>query len=158
MLGRSNTGFELKIKLESFHMGHAGFWKRLVAAIIDGFAVMFLAIVLRFFLGLCVLLVGLDSESKGVELILEIFGALLMPLYFILMEASSTQSTLGKLAMGIFVCDGNGNRLTIGRAALRYFSKILSALILGIGFLMAAFTENKQALHDKIANCYVMSK
>ena len=154
MLGRSNTGFELKIKLESFHMGHAGFWKRLVAAIIDGFAVMFLAIVL----GLCVLLVGLDSESKGVELILEIFGALLMPLYFILMEASSTQSTLGKLAMGIFVCDGNGNRLTIGRAALRYFSKILSALILGIGFLMAAFTENKQALHDKIANCYVMSK
>mgnify|MGYP001595435290 FL=1 len=158
MLGRSNTEFELKIKLESFYMGHAGFWKRLVAAIIDGFAVMFLAIVFGFFLGLCVLLVGLDSESKGVELISEIFGALLMPLYFILMEASSTQSTLGKLAMGIFVCDANGNRLTIGRAALRYFSKILSALILGIGFLMAAFTENKQALHDKIANCYVMSK
>jgi uncharacterized RDD family membrane protein YckC len=158
MLGGSNTEFELKIKLESFYMGHAGFWKRLVAAIIDGFAVMFLAIVFGFFLGLCVLLVGLDSESKGVELISEIFGTLLMPLYFILMEASSTQSTLGKLAMGIFVCDANGNRLTIGRAALRYFSKILSTLILGIGFLMAAFTENKQALHDKIANCYVMSK
>jgi len=158
MLGGSNTEFEFKIKLESFYMGHAGFWKRLVAAIIDGFAVMFLAIVFGFFLGLCVLLVGLDSESKGVELISEIFGTLLMPLYFILMEASSTQSTLGKLAMGIFVCDANGNRLTIGRAALRYFSKILSALILGIGFLMAAFTENKQALHDKIANCYVMSK
>lgn len=139
-------------------MEHAGFWKRLVATIIDGFAVMFLALVLGLFLGLCVFLVGLDLESKGVGLILEIFGALLGPLYFILMEASSTQSTLGKLAMGIFVCDANGNRLTIGRAALRYFSKILSALILGIGFLMAAFTENKQALHDKIAKCYVMSK
>ena len=139
-------------------MGHAGFWKRLVATIIDGFAVMFLAIVLGLFLGLCVFLVGLDLESKGVGLILDIFGTLLGPLYFILMEASSTQSTLGKLAMGIFVCDANGNRLTIGRAALRYFSKILSALILGIGFLMAAFTENKQALHDKIAKCYVMSK
>jgi uncharacterized RDD family membrane protein YckC len=139
-------------------MEHAGFWKRLVATIIDGFAVMFLALVLGLFLGLCVFLVGLDLESKGVGLILEIFGTLLGPLYFILMEASSTQSTLGKLAMGIFVCDANGNRLTIGRAALRYFSKILSALILGIGFLMAAFTENKQALHDKIANCYVMSK
>ena len=74
------------------------------------------------------------------------------------MEASSIQSTLGNLALGIFVCDGNWNRLKIGRAALRYFSKIFSALILGIGFLMAAFTENKQALHDKIANCYVMSK
>ncbi len=72
--------------------------------------------------------------------------------------SSSTQSTLGKLAMGIFVGDANGNRLTIGRAALRYFGKILSALILGIGFLMAAFTENKQALHDKLANCYVMNK
>ena len=119
MLGGSNTEFEFKIKLESFYMGHAGFWKRLVAAIIDGFAVMFLAIVFGLFLGLCVLLVGLDSESKGVELISEIFGTLLMPLYFILMEASSTQSTLGKLAMGIFVCDANGNRLTIGRAAGR---------------------------------------
>ena len=139
-------------------MEHAGFWKRLVATIIDGFAVMFLALVLGLFLGLCVFLVGLDLESKGVGLILDIFGTLLGPLYFILMEASSTQSTLGKLAMGIFVCDANGNRLTIGRAALRYFSKILSALILGIGFLMAAFTENKQALHDKITNCYVMSK
>jgi len=139
-------------------MEHAGFWKRLVATIIDGFAVMFLALVLGLFLGLCVFLVGLDLESKGVGLILDIFGTLLGPLYFILMEASSTQSTLGKLAMGIFVCDANGNRLTIGRAALRYFSKILSALILGIGFLMAAFTENKQALHDKIAKCYVMSK
>ncbi len=148
----------LKLKLESFHMEHAGFWKRLVAIIIDTLALTLFGILFALFLAFCAHFLGIAFESKGVELMLEIFGALLGPLYFILMEASSTQSTLGKLAMGIFVGDANGNRLTIGRAALRYFGKILSALILGIGFLMAAFTENKQALHDKLANCYVMNK
>ena len=77
-------------------------------------------------------------------------------LYFALMESSSKQATLGKMALGIRVTDVNGNRIGFGRATGRHFAKILSGLILGIGFLMAAFTEKKQALHDMIAGTLVV--
>jgi uncharacterized RDD family membrane protein YckC len=77
-------------------------------------------------------------------------------LYYALMESSAKQATLGKMAIGIVVTDLDGHRISFGRATGRYFGKILSGLILGIGFLMAAFTEKKQALHDILASTLVV--
>jgi uncharacterized RDD family membrane protein YckC len=77
-------------------------------------------------------------------------------LYSALMERSSKQATLGKMALGIRVTDLDGNRIGFGKATGRYFAKILSALILGIGFLMVAFTQRKQGLHDMLAGTLVM--
>ena len=72
------------------------------------------------------------------------------------MESSAKQATVGKMALGIIVTDLDGRRIGFGRATGRYFAKILSALTLGIGFLMAGFTERKQALHDMVASCLVV--
>ncbi len=58
--------------------------------------------------------------------------------------------------MGIVVIGLDGQRISFLRATGRYFAKILSALILFIGFLMVAFTARKQALHDIIANTLVV--
>lgn len=77
-------------------------------------------------------------------------------MYYALMESSSYQGTLGKRALGLKVTDLGRARITFGSATIRYFSKILSALMLHIGFIMAAFTEKKQALHDIIASCLVI--
>jgi uncharacterized RDD family membrane protein YckC len=74
------------------------------------------------------------------------------------MESSSKQATLGKLALGIVVTDLNGNRISFGRATGRYFGKIVSGMIFAIGYIMAGFTEKKQALHDMIASCLVVLK
>jgi uncharacterized RDD family membrane protein YckC len=60
------------------------------------------------------------------------------------------------MALGIIVTDLEGRRIGFGRATGRYFAKILSALILGIGFLMVAFTQRKQGLHDMIAGTLVV--
>jgi uncharacterized RDD family membrane protein YckC len=80
------------------------------------------------------------------------FLGLVIPwLYDALMLSSETQATLGKMALGITVTDMDGRRLTFGRATGRHFAKILSALLLCIGFVMAAFTAKKQALHDMLA-------
>src|SRR5262249_38185103 len=78
-------------------------------------------------------------------------------LYFALLEASSRQATLGKLALSIRVSDLEGRRIGTGRAALRYVAKIPSAAILFIGFVMAGLTARKQALHDLIAGCLVVN-
>ena len=52
----------------------------------------------------------------------------------------------------------DGNRIYFGRANGRYWGKIISGLILGIGYIMAGFTEKKQALHDMMAGCLVVKK
>ena len=76
-------------------------------------------------------------------------------LYFALMESSSKGATLGKMAIGIRVTDLQGRRISFGRATGRYFAKLFSSMIFGIGYLMAAFTQQKQALHDMVAGCLV---
>jgi len=121
---------------------YAGFWKRLAAYIIDG------------------LIVGAASSilfviSWGVFTpVLFVVGWL----YFALMESSEKQATLGKMALGIIVTDMEGKRISFGKATGRYFAKILSAIILYIGFLMVAFTDKKQGLHDMLANTLVVNK
>ena len=76
-------------------------------------------------------------------------------LYWALLESSPWQATLGKKALGLLVTDLQGRRITFARASGRYFGKLLSTIVLGTGYLMAGFTEKKQALHDILAGCLV---
>ena len=62
------------------------------------------------------------------------------------------------MALGLKVTDMEGNRISFGRATGRYFGKIISGMILYIGYIIAGFTEKKQALHDIMANCLVTRK
>ena len=80
-------------------------------------------------------------------------------LYFAVMESSARQATFGKAAMSLRVTNLEGQRLTFGHATGRFFAKIVSGLIpLAIGYIMAGFTEKKQALHDMIAGTLVLRK
>jgi len=79
-------------------------------------------------------------------------------LYWGLFESSPLQATPGKMVLRIKVTDIEGNRISFWRAVGRYFSKIVSGLILGIGYLMIAFTEKKQGLHDIMAGTLVVIK
>ena len=87
-----------------------------------------------------------------------LISAVLKWLYYALLESSSWQATLGKKALGLEVTDLEGRRISFGRASGRFFGKIISAIILYIGFLMAGFTEKKQALHDMMAGTLVIRK
>ena len=73
------------------------------------------------------------------------------------MESSARQATYGKSAMSPRVTNLDGQRISFGHATGRFFAKIVSGMIpFAIGFLMAAFTERKQALHDLIAGTLVL--
>ena len=78
--------------------------------------------------------------------------------YFSIMEASKYQATVGKLALGLVVTDMNGNKLSIGKAIVRNLCRILSGSFMAIGYIIAGFTEKKQALHDLIAGTLVVKK
>lgn len=79
-------------------------------------------------------------------------------LYYSLTESSFERATIGKRAVGIVVMDEQGERISFAKASARYFSKILSGIILFIGYFLAAFTKKKQALHDIIAGTIVVIK
>ena len=129
---------------------YAGFWRRFAAWILDGLllSLVTLPFTLQFDGGTA----AEAARSSAAGTISTIVGWL----YFALMESSAKQATVGKMALGIIVTDLDGRRIGFGRATGRYFAKILSALTLGIGFLMAGFTERKQALHDMVASCLVI--
>ncbi|HBY76937.1 MAG TPA: hypothetical protein DEG47_08015, partial [Cyanobacteria bacterium UBA11148] len=85
-------------------------------------------------------------------------GLLIAWLYYAVQESSAKQATIGKQALGIVVTDLQNQRISFIQATIRYFSKIISTIILLIGYLMALFTEKKQALHDIIAGTLVVNK
>jgi uncharacterized RDD family membrane protein YckC len=130
---------------------YAGFWRRVVAALIDGVLLSLITVPLS---------LAFDGDGGAVNTTASATASTLSTviswLYSSLMESSSKQATLGKMALGIIVTDLEGRRISFGRATGRYFAKILSALILGIGYLMVAFTERKQGLHDMVAGTLVI--
>jgi len=135
---------------------YAGFWKRFAAFIIDSI----LMTIVTYIVYLIFIIPGVLSGAKPESGILIgwIMGIIVNWLYWAVMESSSRQATLGKMALGIIVTDYAGKRVSFGRATGRQFARIISALILLIGYIMAGFTEKKQALHDMIAECLVVVK
>jgi uncharacterized RDD family membrane protein YckC len=145
-------------------MNYAGFWTRFLAALIDGIVLFIVAIILGFIVGLVFgggSAAATGDASAGIgaaTLIAQVLSAVIGWLYYALQESSDKQATLGKQAMGIRVTDLNGGQISFGKATIRHFGKYLSSLILLIGYIMAAFTEKKQALHDIIAGTLVLKK
>ena len=94
-----------------------------------------------------------DPQNLPVLVLGSIFEISTTWLYYALLESSSKQATVGAMALGFFVTDLEGKRISFPRATVRCFGMILSVVTFGIGFLMCAFTEKKQCLHDMIAGC-----
>ncbi len=121
---------------------YAGFWVRFVAIVID-------AIIVAVASGI------VASATLGAGIGLSFVGSWL---YEALMLSSEWQATVGKRAMSIAVTDLDGRRISFGRATGRHFGKYVSAFILGIGYIMAAFTARKQGLHDMMAGTVVVNR
>ncbi len=153
---------------------YAGFWKRVGAYILDVLVLLVPNMLISGMLG------GNAAEETYLQarlaagdnpqLLLEAFNTYfhaLMPVfiaqtvlawqYFALCESSAWQATLGKRALGLRVTDVHGLRISFMRATGRYFAKILSAFIFCIGFLMVAWTQRKQGLHDLLAQTLVLN-
>lgn len=157
--------------MDSTQPVYAGFWMRFLAYLIDSFLLGAVAMIIVIpFFGVTMFMgssAGMDPDNMdsvaGAGLILAYVFVILLILvlawlYFALMESSAKEATLGKLALGLRVTDLSGNKISFARASGRYFGKIPSGMILYIGYIMAAFTQQKQALHDILAGCLVVKK
>jgi uncharacterized RDD family membrane protein YckC len=150
---------------------YGGFWIRFVAIVIDG---LLLGVAQSLIIAPLMAALGfaasnpamMNSEDgmaafsamMGAMGLIQVVGLVIGWLYFALMQSGKHQATLGKMALGLKVVDSEGNRLSFGRASLRYIGKFVSSLVLMIGYIIAAFNPRKQALHDMIASTYVIKK
>ena len=124
---------------------YAGFWRRLLAYAID--AILLGAITTPLFMLLL---------SRGVgEQAANLLTIVISWMYFAVFESSDWQATPGKKLLGLVVTDEQGQKISVIRATKRYFAKLLSALLFGIGIFMVAFTSRKQGLHDKLFHTLV---
>ncbi len=154
---------------------YAGFWLRVVAYLLDkvliGVGLCAVFIPLAIMTGALAHFETLVIHHRGepnpeaimafISLIAVYVGIALAVtwLYFAYFESSDWQATPGKRVMSIYVTDMSGQRLTFLHATGRFFSKLITALIpLWIGYIMAGFTERRQALHDMIASTLVVRR
>jgi uncharacterized RDD family membrane protein YckC len=146
----------VKVETAPF-LGYAGFWRRFFAWFLDNIILGAVAGVLT----PVILSVAPSSLREGLEGTLpfasvSVISFLIGVAYHSVMNCSTFQASLGKIVLGAKVVDMNGMPLTYGRAIVRECAKLLSGLLLGIGYIIAAFTQRKQALHDMIAGTLVI--
>lgn len=144
----------------------AGFWRRLLAYLIDVLPIVLLVTLASY------LFFGFDERwatyrkyPQNVEVRVHFYeirgwirvaAFLLWLVYSIVMEASPLQGTYGKAALGLRVVGPTGERLTLARSLGRNCAKLLSYYSFGIGFLWAAFSREKRAWHDLLAKTSVV--
>ncbi|MBB6240970.1 RDD family protein [Rhodanobacter sp. MP1X3] len=153
---------------------YAGFWKRVAAYILDAIILYIPSLLIQKIMGGDAAEAAMKqaqlSAPDDPHLMLTAFSQYydtMLPavliitvmtwLYFAFCESSAWQATIGKLALGIRVTDMHGARISLPRALGRYPAKYLSAFILLIGFLMVAWTQRKQGLHDMVVSTLVLN-
>lgn len=135
---------------------YSNFWRRFAAQLFDFVILQSIGIGLGF---LVVAFVLPSGSSEQVLYTCAVSAQILLNwLYNAAMESSMLQGTFGKLAMELKVTTLTGTRVSFGQASARYFGKILSALLFGIGFLMIGMTEKRQGLHDLLSDCLVLDQ
>jgi uncharacterized RDD family membrane protein YckC len=122
---------------------YAGFGDRFGAAFIDGLILLVPNLALTY---------SMDPGSY----VPNIAAIIIAWLYFAFQESSAAQATLGKKVLGIKVVNLEGQRISFAQASGRHFGKIISSIILFIGYLMMLWDDKKQTLHDKMANTLVV--
>jgi len=155
------------------HVEYGGFWLRFLAYLIDSAVILVgicvVGIPLFFLTGLGAYLSEIHPDEDyneagiwfliGVFILFGIVSVAVTWLYHAMMECSEWQATVGKKVLGLVVTDMEGRRVSFGRATGRHFAKIVTNMVPAfIGYIMAGFTDKKQALHDMIAGCLILQR
>jgi len=144
---------------------YGGFWIRYVAVLVDSL-IFSVLIVVVFAIGL--MLFPVDWANMGrspadfIQLLklegLVWLSTLVFAAIYETLMIGRYAATLGKMACGLRVVTSDGGKVSYGRSLGRHFAKHLSSFILGIGYLMAGFDDEKRAMHDRICDTRVIRK
>lgn len=137
----------------------AGFWIRFAARLVDG--LLLFVVNLIFYAPMIFMSIGQEQgeEPSGAFIAVTCVSYLLAFAFGVAYEVyflGKSGATPGKKACNIRVVMADGGPLTYGRATGRYFAQMLSGMTLGIGYIIAAFDDEKRSLHDHICGTRVV--
>ena len=158
---KATTSAEADVSLlQRLSIPYAGFWRRFIAYVIDLVILGIAAQGMSFIAGIILAITSADVERSlpALKAMLLVLYIALCWLYFATFESSARQATPGKAMLRMHVMDEDGDRLSFFCASIRYFAKYVSGLFLCAGFVMASFTERRQALHDMAAGSIVVKR
>ena len=134
----------------------AGFGSRFIAYILDGI----ILVIIQFIVGVCYGLLFLTADNEPAStfnITANLLGIAISAIYYVYFLTQNDGQTPGKSAMNIRIVRLDGADLTVGTAIIRnvvgYF---ISAVVILLGFIWAAFDDRNQAWHDKLANTVVV--
>ena len=153
---------------------YIGFWRRFVALMVDLqiiAAITMLMVMVFYLLSFLLMVISPELAMRFAGFFVRIMYVSIGPLplfpfilvflysfYFTMLESSPMQATYGKRAIRAVVTDRNGDQITFTMANVRFYGKIISAILLMIGFIMTGFTIRKKALHDFMSGCLVVEE
>jgi uncharacterized RDD family membrane protein YckC len=123
----------------------AGWWTRFFAILLDSVGIAIVNGIIT-----SILYQGDTTAASGLQTVLGVA-------YFVYFWSSYGKGqTIGMRALNIKVIKTDGSQLDLVGAFIRYIGLVVSIAVVFIGVIWAAFDENKQGWHDKIANTYVV--
>lgn len=139
---------------------YAGFWIRFVAKFIDSVIVGTVNMLLGF-LVMALAAATFEMEQGGfiaviVAQFVVIFARIGLDAAFKIWFVGKYSATPGKMACGLRIIMADGGSVSYGRATGRFFAEWLSAMTLGIGYIMAGFDPEKRSLHDRVCQTRVV--
>ena len=143
---------------------YAGFWIRFVAKFIDG--IIMAVVQWLLFIPLGIMSMGAYSPASGelpsggflMAAGLQQLVSIIIPAVYNTFFVGRFGATPGKMACRLKVVQPDGGKVSYMRALGRNFAEWISAIILGIGYLMAAFDSEKRSLHDRVCSTRVVYK
>jgi uncharacterized RDD family membrane protein YckC len=136
-------------------MDYAGFWIRFGAKFIDWIIIGIVTSAIVIPLGYFSFTTANSSSSVITTVLLQLLNYAI-PASYVTFFLGKYGATPGKMACKLKVVTAGNDRVSYPRAFGRYFAEILSGLILGIGYFMAAFDDQKRTLHDRICDTRVI--
>jgi uncharacterized RDD family membrane protein YckC len=138
---------------------YGGFWIRFGAKFIDGLILYAVNTATSLVAAGRLVPARTQSPVAAGGMMLTLFGLqMAFAAAFSIFFVGKYQATPGKMALGLKIITPDGGRVSYGRAVGRYFSEFLSSIIMCIGYLMAAFDQEKRTLHDRICATRVVRK
>lgn len=144
--------------------GYGGFWRRFWAKMVDSIILSAVGMPIGALLGVGLLAPAFRGNPDSMEatvafikvqVAMQLIG-LVLGLSYEIFFVRKFDATPGKMALGLKVLRADGTKLSIPRIIGRYFAHFVSAFILLIGYIMAAFDEEKRALHDRLCDTRVI--
>lgn len=133
------------------NVSYAGFWVRVMASFLDFFLLSMPVMLVM------ALLLGLDWVMQDEQTFNDLVYQAIVLIITVYLWVNWSGYTPGKRIMGIRVVSvENYTEVGYSKAIIRYVCYFLSAILLGLGFIMVAFREDKRGLHDLIAGTYVI--